>query len=103
MSQGRPGGVKAVRVLRTPHSERYLFERGGQECASLDLHYHLGGAIAGTVVVFQGAGLEEAEVPGLLQQIDEDLLPEAEQGDGQLFFTVVMGRVLGSFSPDVAS
>lgn len=88
------------RVLRTPHSERYVFRRGEAECAALDLHYLPDGAVAGTVVAYREAGLAEEDIHRLLEQIDEDLIPEAERGDGRLFFTVVVGDVLGSFCPE---
>lgn len=87
------------RLLRTPHSERYVFRRGGTECAALDLHYLPNGVIAGTVVAYREAGLGEDGIHRLLEQIDQDLVPEAEHGDGRLFFTVVVGEVLGSFCP----
>lgn len=96
----KQGDFRAIRLIRTAHSERYVFHREGTECAALDLHYLPTGVLAGTVVVYRESGLSDDEIPRLLQQIDEDLLPEAEQGDGRLFFTVVRGDVLGSFCPE---
>src|SRR5688572_16401158 len=85
------------RVLRTPHSERHLLRRDGADFAALDLHYLLDGTVQATLVVFEGSGVEEADVPELLTHIDEVLLPEVQMDHKNLFFTVVVGRVLGAF------
>ena len=90
---------RSSRLLRPPHSERYVFRRGDTECAALDLHDLPNGVVAGTVVAYREAGLGEDGIHRLLEQIDQDLIPEAEQGDGRFFFTVVVGEVLGSFCP----
>ena len=64
----------------------------------LDVHYLANGTVRGTLVVFEGAGLGEDEVPALLQRLDEQLLPEVQLDDATLEFTVVMGQVLGAYS-----
>jgi hypothetical protein len=89
-----------TRTLRTPHSERYLLAEpgGATECAELDLHYLSDGTVRGTLVVFEGAGVDEDGVPALLQRLDEQLLPEVRLDDATLEFTVVMGRVLGAYA-----
>jgi hypothetical protein len=89
-----------TRALRTPHSERFLLTEPGaeMECAVLDVHYLANGTVRGTVVVFEGAGVSESEVPALLQRIDEQLLPDVQLDDATLEFTVVSGRVLGAYS-----
>ena len=94
-------GYRAVRVLRTPHSERHLIVRDQEEVAAVDLHYLLDGRVAGTLTVFESAKLTESDVPALLAFIDEDLLPEVTVGEGNLIFTGVIGRVLGSFTHDL--
>lgn len=89
--------VTFVRVLRTPHSERHLLRRDGSDFAALDLHYLLEGTVQATLVLFEGSGVEEPEVPEVLTLIDEVLLPEVQLDQNNLIFTVVVGRVLGSF------
>jgi len=90
-----------TRVLRTPHSERFVLLRHNQEFAALELHYLLNGTVAGTVIIYQDAQLQESEIPSLLTQIDDRLLPEVDISEHNLFFTVVVGKVLGSFQPEV--
>jgi hypothetical protein len=89
-----------TRTLRTPHSERYLLAEpnGPTECAVLDLHYLANGTVRGTLVVFEGAGIADDDVPALIQRLDEQLLPDVQLDDASLEFTVVMGRVLGAYA-----
>lgn len=91
----------ATRIIRTPYSERFVLRRrGGDDFAALELHYLTDGSVAGTLVLFQEAGVAENEVPAILARIDQDLLPEVSIQSRNLSFTVVVGRVLGSFTPD---
>src|SRR4051812_8001430 len=89
--------VTFVRVLRTPHSERHLLRRDGADFAALDLHYLVDGTVQATLIVFEGSSCTESDVPELLTLIDEILLPEVQMDHEDLFFTVVIGRVLGAF------
>jgi hypothetical protein len=50
------------RTLRTPSSERFLAQRGGDDVAAVDLHYLTNGTIAGTVIILKGS----AQVDSLL-------------------------------------
>jgi hypothetical protein len=86
-----------TRVIRTPHSERHVLRRGGADFAALDLHYLLDGTVQATLILYEGSGVEEEDVPPLLTHIDEHLLPEVQLDHKNLFFTVVVGRVLGAF------
>ena len=86
------------RLLRTPSSERVLLRRDGTDFAALDLHYMSTGAVQATLIVFEGSWVKEGDVPALLTEIDEFLLPEVCQDDKNLTFTVVFGRVLGAFA-----
>jgi hypothetical protein len=85
------------RTLRTASSERFLGVRAGVEAAAVDLHYLADGTVAGTVILLDGAGWTEGEVPGLLAHLDEDLLPGVDLGSGNLQFTVVRGELLGNW------
>jgi hypothetical protein len=94
-----PSTLTWKRTLRTPSSERFLATRDGKDVAAADLHYLQDGTVAGTVTLLNDAGWAEDEIPKLLQQLDEDLLPGADLNSGNLNFTVVIGTVVGSFEP----
>ena len=85
------------RTLRTPSSERFLGQSGDRDVAAVDLHYLPSGVASGTVILLKDAGWKEADVPGLLRSLDEDMLPGVALSEGNLTFTVVLGEVLGNF------
>jgi hypothetical protein len=85
------------RTLRTSSSERFLATRNGRDVAAVDLHHLADGTVAGTVIVLEGSGLGDVDVPALLQQLDEDFLPGVDAREGSLSYTVVLGRVLGNW------
>lgn len=97
--------VQFVRALRTPNSERFLLHREANDVATLDIHYLADSTVQATLIIFSEAAISEAEIPSLLQTIDEVLLPNVSLDDKKLIFTVVVGRVLGSFesTPDLAT
>jgi hypothetical protein len=95
--------IAFARLLRTSSSERHVLRRNDADFAALDLHYLPNGTVQATLVVFEGSGVEEADVPDLLTHIDEVLLPEVQLDDRNLTFTVVMGRVLGAFQAEADS
>lgn len=85
------------RSLRTGSSERFLALRGGRDAAAVDLHYLSNGTVAGTVILLEDAGWKEDDVPALLRSLDEDFLPDVDLRQGNLTYTVVIGRVVGNF------
>ena len=90
--------AKFVRLLRTASSERFLVQTAaGQDAAALDIHYLADSRVAGTLCLFDDSGISESQIPDVLQQIDEVLLPDVSFKDRNLSFTVVAGRVVGSF------
>jgi hypothetical protein len=89
-----------VRGLRTPHSERFIVVVGSADAAVVELHHLLDGTVEATLIVFEGSGIGEGQVHDLLAEIDRVLLPAVSLDDHKLRFTVVMGRVLGSFEPE---
>jgi hypothetical protein len=95
--------LRSSRLLRTPHSERHLIFANEVEVAGLDLHYLLDGRIAGTLTVIDDSIVKEADIEHILRYIDTDLLPEVCMDDGDLCFTVVVGRVLGSFTSNLST
>lgn len=95
--------AKFVRLLRTASSERFLVQTAaGKDTAALDIHYVADGRVAGTLCLFEDSGIAESQIPELLEQIDEALLPDVSFKDRNLSFTVVLGRVVGSFEANEA-
>lgn len=86
-----------VRLLRTPTSERFLLQHEDRDAAVLDLHYLGDHTVQCSLLVYEGAGIDESEIPALLERIDEILLPEVRLDDKTLTFSVAMGRVIGAF------
>lgn len=89
--------IKWKRALRTASSERFLAFRDGKEVGVVDIHYVEGGTVSGTVTLFEEADWSEDEIPDLLSALDEDYLPTVDLADGDLTYTVVIGRVVGSY------
>lgn len=85
------------RTLRTDSSERFLAMRDGKEAAAVDLHYLANGTVSGTVILLRDAGWQDADIPGLLQSLDEDFLPDVDLKSGTLSYTVVLGEVVGNW------
>ena len=85
--------MKLIRTFRTMTSERFLVQKKeGEDSAAIDLHYLADGHVAGTVFLFEHAGIEDAQVPEFLRHIDEALLPWVHFEDRTLTFTVVRGQ-----------
>ena len=90
------------RTLRTASSERFLAfvhatDGSPAEAAAVELHYLPAGHVSGTVILLEGFGWTEDDVPALLRSLDEDFLPDVDLGTGTLTYTVVMGRVVASY------
>ena len=93
--------MKLIRTFRTMTSERFLVQKKeGQDSVAIDLHYLADGHVAGTVFLFEHAGIEDADVPEFLRHIDECLLPWVSLEERTLTFTVVRGHIVGDFQPD---
>jgi hypothetical protein len=89
--------IDYVRALRTSHSERFIVRKAGVDSGIVDLHYLADGTVQGMFVVFDGAGITDSEIPKVITHIDEILLPDVSLDDHKLLFTVVVGRVHGSY------
>jgi hypothetical protein len=102
--------IKWKRTLRTASSERFLAVNEaapgsaatGSEVAAVDLHYLADGTVAGTVILLEGVGEDwsEERIPDLLASFDEDFLPDVDLAKGNLTYTVVRGRVVGSYEAE---
>lgn len=91
-----------IRTLRTATSERFILQREpGQDAAALELHYLDRGRVSGTLLLLENSGFGDEDLPALLSQLDEILLPDVSIEEGNLTFTVVRGHVLGTFAADV--
>lgn len=96
--------IKWRRAFRTASSERFIAERDGRDSAAVDLHYLSDGTVRGTVVLITGVEGDESasihwsdeQIPDLLASLDEDLLPSVDHADGDLSYTVVVGRLVGA-------
>jgi hypothetical protein len=88
-----------IRLLRTPYSERVLLQRDQEDIGALDVHYPSPEKAIATLTLFDSASVPDEDVVALLQQLDENLLPGVQLDDDSLQFTVVRGRVVGTFSP----
>jgi hypothetical protein len=95
--------VTWTRTLRTPHSERFVAMVGGREAAAVDLHYLVNGHASGTVIILDGAGIGEEQVPDLLRSLDEGLLPDVDLMAGSLTYAVVFGRLVGMYEATAES
>ena len=92
--------VQFVRVFRTRESERFLIQnRAGADLGAVDLHYLADRKVAGTVFLLDERYSDEGHAAGLLQLIDDQLLPDVSISEGSVAFTVVIGRVVGNFVP----
>jgi hypothetical protein len=85
------------RTLRSASSERFLAFVSDREAAAVDLHYLPSGHVSGTVIILEGAGLGENDIPALLRALDEDMLPDVDLDAGTLTYTVVIGRLAGTY------
>ena len=90
--------IQMIRLLRTPYSERFMLQTAKTDFAVLELHYVAAGKVSATLILFENGPVKEAQVPELLTQLDEILLPDVSIQEGSLTFSVVVGRVLGDFT-----
>jgi hypothetical protein len=92
-------GTRFVRTIRTASSERFLLQgAAGEDDAALELHYLPNNRVTGTLILLSSR-VSDADVPNVLKQIDEVLLPDVSIEEGNLSFTVVRGTVTGSYVP----
>ena len=91
--------ITFIRTLRTPHSERFIVRQGAAEVAALDVHFRHNGSADATVIIFEDSGITENHIPAFLTKIDEVILPDISISERSVSFTVVIGRVLGAFTP----
>ncbi len=87
--------IRWKRALRTTSSERFVALRGPRAVATADLHYPMDGRVVGLVVLDEGAGWTEEQIPDLLATLNEDLLPGVDTSRGSLSLMVVIGEVIG--------
>lgn len=90
-------GAAFERQYRTASSEGYNVLVGTTRVARLDLHFTLQSVYATLVLLEE---LSAADLPKLIQQIDERLVLSAETTRDDFFVTVFRGQEVGFFSDD---
>lgn len=65
---------------------------------SLDVHYLHNNGVAATLCVLESR-IADDQIAGIIEHIDEVLLPEASREEGNLHFSVVRGQTIGDFVP----
>jgi len=89
------------RALRTSSSERFiLHEADGKEVGAVDLHYLADGTVSGTMILLDEKLAGEESVLNILNAIDDILLPGVSMEENNLAFTIVVGKVVGTFVPE---
>lgn len=91
--------IAFTRLVRTASSERYLLHIDGVgDDAALELHYLADGTVAGTLIILDQQYANETQAAAIMEEIDRSLLPTVSVEEGNLVFTVVEGRIVGSFT-----
>jgi len=90
-------GASFERQYRSASSEGYNVLVGTTRVARLDLHFTLQSVYATLVLLEE---IPAAELPTLIQQIDERLVLSAETARDDFFVTVFRGHEVGFFSDD---
>ena len=83
------------RETRTPHSEAFVIEAGGDEVGRVDLHYAASTAYATLCVP---AEFDDDAIEELIREIDERLVMSWEPLRDDFIVTVWAGREVGVFS-----
>ncbi len=83
------------RVCRTPHSEAYLLSEGELPFGRVDLHF--GASVVHAVLIVE-RDLDEHDLHGLVQRIDDDLVWTADQPREDFLITLYRGSETGVIS-----
>ena len=83
------------RVCRTPRSEAYLLSEGETPLGRVDLHF--GTTVVHAVLVVERE-LDDDQVRGLVQRVDDDLVWTADQPRDDFLVTVYRGSEIGVLS-----
>jgi hypothetical protein len=83
------------RVCRTPYSEAYLLSDGESPFGRVDLHF--GTSVVHAVLIVE-RDLDDEDLHGLVQRIDDDLVWTADQPREDFLITVYRGSETGVIS-----
>jgi hypothetical protein len=83
------------RVCRTPRSEAYLLSEGDSPLGRVDLHF--GSSVVHALLVVERE-MDENEMRGLVQRLDDDLVWTADQAREDFLVTVYRGTEIGVIS-----
>jgi hypothetical protein len=92
------GDYQFERESRTPHSEAYSIDDGGDVIGRVDIHYSGSGAVHATLCVPQD--FDEDDIEDLIGEIDERLVLTADEHREDLIVTVWRGVHAGVFSEE---
>ncbi|GAC1315656.1 MAG: hypothetical protein NVSMB2_07680 [Chloroflexota bacterium] len=83
------------RLCRTAHSEAYLLSEGDEPLGRIDLHF--GSSVVHGVLIVE-RDVSEADLQGLVQHIDDDLVWSADLPRDDFLVTVYRGTEVGVIS-----
>jgi hypothetical protein len=86
------------REARTPFSEAYIIEDGGEPVGRVDLHFAPSGVVHATLCIPQD--FDEDEVQDLIGDIDERLVLTTDDWREDFIVTVWRGALAGVYSED---
>lgn len=86
-----------IRTIRTQSSERFLLLKDDKDFGALDVHYLINGSVSATLIILDESNFPVSKINYLLTKIDEILFPDISIGEKNLLFTVVIGKVSGTY------
>lgn len=92
------GDYQFERESRTPHSEAYAVDDGGDVIGRVDIHYSSSGAVHATLCVPQD--FDEDDIEDLIGEIDERLVLTSDPHREDFVVTVWRGVQAGVFSEE---
>jgi hypothetical protein len=92
------GDYQFERESRTPYSEAYAVDDGGDVIGRVDIHFNSSGMVHATLCVPQD--FEEADIEDLIAEIDERLVLTSEPHREDFIVTVWRGVQAGVFSEE---
>ena len=92
------GDYQFERESRTPHSEAYSVDDGGDVIGRVDIHFSSSGSVHATLCVPQD--FDEDDIEDLIAEIDERLVLSHDPGRADFIVTVWRGAPAGVYSED---
>jgi hypothetical protein len=86
------------REARTPNSEAYAIERGGEPIGRIDLHFTSAGLVHATLCVPQD--FDDDDIQDVMAEADERLVLTTDPYRDDFVVTVWRGALVGVYSED---